>query len=192
MRDENNVYSMLPEGLLDGNESATVKSVYRVLAENRDRSMTTREIAEAIGKQEGETRPNIRRAISVLLECDGVPIVSGVDGYRFATDDATLRTYIDDLGARIRGIQARIAAVQRIIEARAHKRPVHGDYAVVKIDEWLTEKKNARQNVSAKELLDIALLYGVACGVVLARWAKINPQVISESAAQYAKEEILL
>lgn len=86
---------------------------------------TAPKIAAATGLPTKDTCVKVRKAITVLVERDEEPIVSGHAGYTMVRNDGIgrnmLRHYVESLEDRQKGIARRINALQRIIATMENK-----------------------------------------------------------------------
>ena len=57
----------------------------------------------------------LRKAITELIEEEGLPIISSVKGYKLTTDPEEIHVYIESLNSRIKGIERRIKSLQRFL-----------------------------------------------------------------------------
>lgn len=81
-----------------------------------DNPITSSEIAEECFPGDGMANPETRKAIRVLTEERGVPIVSGSTGYYMAETRVQIEEYHRKLNSRIAGIQQRKDLVSRAWE----------------------------------------------------------------------------
>jgi len=186
MRPAENVLAEVPGGEKVTGEMA--KAVLDVLRGKAEQWVTSGQLAIEVGAQTGYTQPAVRRAIAILLESGGVPVVASDKGYMFTTNDERLRYYIDALAGRVRGIQARIAAVQRILTAHANMEPVAGTYIEKQLDDAL--RMFDGQRITASEIIRLAGKYSVPSRKVMERYMVMFPPDEKETREHYDSPEV--
>jgi DNA-binding transcriptional ArsR family regulator len=186
MRPAENVLAEVPcAAAVTGDMTRAVLDVLRGKAEQW---VTSGQLAIEVGAQTGYTQPAVRRAIAILLESGGVPVVASDKGYMFTTDDQKLRDYIEALAGRVRGIQARIAAVQRILTAHSDMKPVAGTFDEKQLDDALRMYKNER--ITATEIIRLANRYGVPSRKVMERYMVLFPPDEKAIEGHYQSPEV--
>jgi hypothetical protein len=171
MRDANAVHEMVP--VKPAGVETTMKLVVDMLKANPDKWYTSSQIADAIDRRSGNTEPGIRKAIAIALECYGVPIIASDRGYMFTTSDEALTSYMDKLAQRIRGVQARIVGVQRILTAHQHLRPVTGTFDENALEVELRAAKG--EKITATDIVKMASRHGVPSSHVMKRLMAMYP-----------------
>jgi len=77
-----------------------------------DEAITSSEIIEQVGIDDGNGNPNVRGRITELIEA-GEPIAASPKGYYYIEDEQQLNEYVARLDSRIAGIRKRIDRVTR-------------------------------------------------------------------------------
>jgi hypothetical protein len=183
MRDANAVHEMVP--VKPAGVETTMKLVVDMLKANPDKWYTSSQIADAIDRRSGNTEPGIRKAIAIALECYGVPIIASDRGYMFTTDNEMVTRYIDSLAQRIRGVQARIAALQRIVSAHHAMQPVAGSFDEKALDDELL----SCGALKAPDIIRLAQKHGVLSGTVMKRYMTLFPPDTEEIERHYSSPE---
>lgn len=93
--------------------------VERILREQStpDDPVTSGEISDQLDLGDGETNPRAREAVRVLTDERELPIGSSSQGYFLISREGELETYLENLDARIAGIQERKTMVADAYEA---------------------------------------------------------------------------
>lgn len=165
MRQIEQIHSTVPYS----GDTCRTAAVYDVLKEHAGAWMTASAIASAAGICHADTEPAVRRAVAILLEHNGVPVISSTRGFKFTADDAELDECIKQLAGRIRGIQARIAGLQRIKTAHAQGRPVAGAFPLPQLEQYVRSIAPAANGTySAQQVVEAAVHFGVTCATVFA------------------------
>jgi hypothetical protein len=71
----------------------------------RGEAITSAELSDRLGLDDGEASPKAREAVRVLRDERGVPIRAGNVGYWICQTQAEADEYLDDLRGRIAGIE---------------------------------------------------------------------------------------
>lgn len=171
MRNESEVHSMVP--VATTKLDAVLKSIVDFLKANPERWFTSAALAVTFNCHSGNTEPKIRKAIAIAVECKGIPIVASDQGYMFTTSDEALTSYMDKLAQRIRGVQARIVGVQRILTAHQHLRPVTGSFDEKALEDELRAAKG--EKITATDIVKMASRHGVPSSHVMKRLMAMYP-----------------
>ena len=186
MRNELDVHSMVPVATTKIDE--VLKAVVDFLKANPDTWFTSRQLAETMDCHSGNTEPKMRRAIAIAVECKGIPIVASDQGYMFTTSDRELTAYADRLAQRIRGVQARIVGVQRILTAHQHLRPVTGTFDEKALEDELRAAKGGK--ITASDIVNMAARHGVPSAQVMKRLMAMYPADQKAIDEYYESEEV--
>jgi hypothetical protein len=106
-----------------------------ILREHRGRAnaITSDELADRLGWDDGNGNPETRFAIRDLVEQTGLPVASCPQGYFVVETRRELKEYIGDLEQRKKGITARQEAVLEAFDEDADPQQTLGDVGEVEI-----------------------------------------------------------
>ena len=113
--DPNNIYSTVPAKAV---QETPDDDKYKILGLLQDRAgewITSNEIARETGYKVGNSQVEVRKAITILIELDNEPIISGHDGYKYAQTNDEIQEYITALEKRMFGLQRRITSLRTIL-----------------------------------------------------------------------------
>lgn len=111
------VYTSVPEKAMDQEGFGTKNAILKALCEQPGRFITARKLAEASGYKTGGSQVELRKAITELIEHQGMPIVSNEVGFSMAINPEMILHYIARLDRRMLGLRRRKDAMLDI-----HKR----------------------------------------------------------------------
>jgi len=114
--DPNGIYSTVPAKAIQETPDDDRYKILGHLQDNPGEWITSVEIAKATGYKVGNSQPEVRKAITLLLELDNEPIISGHAGYKLAQSEEEIQTYINELVQRQFGLTRRIEALRNIIQ----------------------------------------------------------------------------
>jgi hypothetical protein len=118
---EDHIYSSVPEEqfILSGDHQRLVAH----LKSHKGQFFKARKLAEACGFRTTGTQVELRKAITELIELGGHPIVSTSKGFSWAYHPNMLRHYEESLQFRLKGLQRRINAVNKIFHKMLDDNP---------------------------------------------------------------------
>jgi hypothetical protein len=111
----------------------------------RDDAITSSELSDRLGLEDGEASPKAREAVRVLRDERSVPVRAGNVGYWICQTQAEADEYLDDLRGRIAGIEE---SMQNFREAWGSWRRPDPDVSGLTPEE--------RQRVEADPILTVA------------------------------------
>jgi len=116
MTDIKDIYSSVPEEAFNAPEEEIQKRepILNFLKENTGKFFTAREIAKQCNLPTRGTQVEVRKAITLLLEIDGQPIMSNTKGFGYVTKACQMHFYANQLEERAQGLQRRINTVRDI------------------------------------------------------------------------------
>lgn len=88
---------------------------------SRDDAITSSEISDRLGLEDGEASPKAREAITVLMAERKLPVRSGPQGYWICQTQQEADEYLDSLTGRIQGIQTRQQRFREAWDAYTHQ-----------------------------------------------------------------------
>jgi len=112
--DPDNIYSSVPKEHVRENKDDDKYKIQVFLEEHPGEWFTSKQIAEETGYRVGQSQTSVRKAITILLELDNIPIISSSYGYKYATNEQEIDEYCIALQHRVSGIVRRIKALRSI------------------------------------------------------------------------------
>lgn len=103
----------IPHGI----DAAEVDQIRDYLREAPGVWRTAADIARACGIRRSQTEVRVRKAVTILIERDMLPIVTHNAGFTWASSASMVRVYAENLENRRKGLDRRIEAVRQIYES---------------------------------------------------------------------------
>jgi len=106
MNEIKNIYSTVPNEAFNAPEAEIQQRapILNFLKENTGRFYTAREIAKECNLPTRGTQVEVRKAITLLLEIDGQPIMSNAKGFGYVTNACQMDFYANQLQERAQGL----------------------------------------------------------------------------------------
>lgn len=118
MIDEDDIFSSVPDEVLNRDDTADRQQILKFLKERQGQWFHAKEIGKECGISTKGTNIAVRFLITKLIEIDLEPIVSNSKGFSYATHPNMLIFYADALEQRKMGLERRIAKVREIYQIR--------------------------------------------------------------------------
>ena len=111
-----NIYSSVPEESFSEDDTSMNyrKPIELFLKERKGSFFTAKEIAKELGYPTTSSQIDLRKAITILLTIDKVPIIGTAKGFSYAVNHHQMNFYADKLEERMLGLQRRIKAVREV------------------------------------------------------------------------------